>query len=201
MDKQSGQALHGTMSFGDLAKRAREMVADAVKSFSRLGAEQGKPSRESGRSIERAKAGAVRRARRGAAKAAEEAGKSDAPPSQPEALARWQREFFRHARRFGWATELLQSEEWRKAGRALAEERLRDSAIHLAQAGLRIGSQGVGTVIGGILGADTGPGAAVSAWAGGTLFGALGARAACALDGHLSPASRRPLDRTRGRGR
>lgn len=184
------------MSFADLADRARKVVAEAVKGFSRPGEE-----RESGRSVEQAKAEAVRRARRGERKTEGEEGRSAAAASSAERLRQWRREFFRHSRRFGWASELLQSEEWRKAGRALAEERLRDSAIHFAQAGLRVGSQGLGTVLGGMLGAETGPAAAVAAWAGGTFLGALGDRAASVLDGHLSREGRRASAAAKGRGR
>ncbi|MDD4931972.1 MAG: hypothetical protein PHO89_00695 [Methylacidiphilaceae bacterium] len=200
MNKQQKQGtVRVTMSFGDLAQGAREVLSEAVKSFSRQIGQEGR-RQESGARIERAKAEAVRRSRQGGAKAAEGVGKGDASFSS-ERLRQWRREFFGHARRFGWASELLQSEDWRKAGRALAEERLRDSAIHLAQAGLRVGSQGLGSVIGGILGAETGPGAAVAAWAGSTFLGAVGDRAASALDVHLSRASRRPLAGAKGRGR
>lgn len=192
------------MSFGDLAKRAQKVVERAARSFARPEAAEGKrrePEWERGRKIEQIKAEAVRRARQGAAKPGEGAERRAASASASERLRQWRREFFRHARRFGWASELLQSEDWRKAGRALAEERLRDSAIHLAQAGLRVGSQGLGTVIGGILGAETGPGAAVAAWAGGTFLGTLGDRAASALDAHLPQVSQRRFSGTKGRGR
>lgn len=198
------QAVEGRPSFGDLARRARELVMEATRSFARpekaeRGAEA--PRQENGARIEQAKKEAVRRSRRAKETEGEGVGKSAAASSPPDRLRQWRREFFGHARRFGWASELLQSEEWRKAGRALAEERLRDAAIHLAQAGLRVGSQGLGTAIGGMVGAETGPGAAVAAWAGGTLLGALGAKAACALDGHLSPEGRRPVERGKRRGR
>ncbi len=188
------------MSFADLARAAREVVAEAGKWIAGPGEEREKPLRISGRRVEQTKAEAVRRARRGGGTMGDKEEKV-AAASSSERLRQWHREFFRHSRRFGWASELLQSEEWRKAGRALAEERLRDSAIHLAQAGLRIGSEGLGTVIGGLLGAETGPGAAVAAWAGGTFLGALGARAAGALSVHLSPEGRKPLGRGKERAR
>ncbi len=188
------------MSLGDLAQRARNVVAEAVKGFSRAGQEREKPSRVRGRSVEQAKAEALRRAQQGGGRTGDKEEKVTSA-SSAERLRQWHREFLRHSCRFGWASELLQSEEWRKAGRALGEERLRDSAIHLAQAGLRVGSQGLGTVIGGMLGAETGPAAAVAAWAGGTFLGTLGARAASALDIHLSPEGQKPLRRGRERGR
>ncbi|QSR84788.1 hypothetical protein [Methylacidimicrobium sp. B4] len=201
MDKQSGETGRRKMSLGDLAQRARELVAEAVKGSSRVGQEAEKPAaRGKGRSVEQAKAQALRRARRSGEKTEEPEGKTTAA-SSAERLRQWRQEFLRHSCRFGWASELLQSEEWRKAGRALAEERLRDSAIHLAQAGLRVGSQGLGTVIGGMLGAEAGPAAAVAAWAGGTFLGTLGARAASALDVHLSPEGQKPLRGGRERGR
>jgi hypothetical protein len=199
MDKQQEPGtVRVTMSFGELARGAREVVSEAVKGFSRRIGQEGRGRQGSGAPIEQAKAEALRRARRREAKAAEGGEKGDASSSS-ERLREWRREFFRHARRFGWASELLQSEDWRKAGRALAEERLRDSAIHLAQAGLRVGSQGLGSVIGGMLGAETGPGAAVAAWAGSTFVGALGARAAGALSVHLSPEGRKSSGRGKER--
>lgn len=189
------------MRLGELAHRAREVVAAAVKASSRTGRVREEAGRERARSVAQAKAEAVRRARRGAGKEGRNEGGGAAAFASSERLRQWRQEFFRHARRFGWASELLRSEEWQKAGRALAEERLRDSAIHLAQAGLRVGSQGLGTVVGGMLGAGTGPGAAVAAWAGGTFLGALGARAASALDAQLSHASRRMGAGRNGKGR
>ncbi|VVM07943.1 hypothetical protein MAMC_01895 [Methylacidimicrobium cyclopophantes] len=204
MDKQPNGKVRVVMSFGDLAGRAREVVTEALKSLGRAKGDSGetrKPERKSGRRIEQAKAEAIRRAQKAVGRGTEAAGRNAASADPAERLRLWSREFFRHARRFGWASELLQSEDWRKAGRALAEERLRDSAIHLAQAGLRVGSQGLGMAIGGMLGAETGPGAAVATWAGATFLGALGDRAASALDVHLTRSSRRRFAEARGRER
>ncbi|CAB4244034.1 protein of unknown function [Methylacidimicrobium sp. AP8] len=187
------------MSFADLAGRARQVVAEAARWISGSAGRGEKPSRAGGRTIEQAKAEAFRRARRGGEKPGGREEKTAG--SSSERLRRWRREFFRHSGRFGWASELLQSEEWQKAVRALAEERFRDSAIHLVQAGLRVGSLGLGTVVGGMLGAEAGPGAAVAAWAGGTFLGALGARAAGALSVHLSPEGRKPGERGKERAR
>lgn len=198
------RAREGRSSLVDLARKAGEVVTEAARSFGRsgtVGSGSAGVRDERGERIKEAKEEAVRRAARGKTDAGKGTAKAAEAASAPERLQQWRREFFAHARRFGWASELLQSDEWRKAGRALAEDRPRDAAIHLVQAGLRVGSQGLGTAIGGMVGAETGPGVALSAWAGGTLLGALGARAACVLDRHLSPESRRPVGKTKGRGR